>query len=130
MTNINMNNKKFKKFMDSLAYYKPIMKPENRKYFDEISALYLNRQIVKQSEVIKLLDKLTSRGQGPKSAIKLIENKYRNQKTARLEKVIQSYYVTASFNVRTMWYAKKSTVMIDNKNASILTDLYLLNRWA
>ena len=125
MTNINMNNKKFKKFMDSLSYFKPNMKPENRKYFDEISSLYINRQIVKQSEVMKLLNKLTSRGQGPKSAIKLIETKYRSQKSARFEKKIESYFVTASFDVRTMWYAKKAPVMIDDKNASILTDLYL-----
>jgi len=34
--------------------------------------------------VMKLLTKLTSRGQGPKSAIKLIENKYRLQKSAKL----------------------------------------------
>ena len=51
----NMSEKKFKKYMDSLSYYKGILKPENKKYFDEIAALYINRQIVKKSEVEKLL---------------------------------------------------------------------------
>lgn len=139
MSNNNMNNKKFKKFMDSLSYYKPLMKPENRKYFDEISALYINRQIVKQSEVEKLLTKLTSRGQGPKSAIKLIENKYRKQESAKYVKKIESYFVTAAFEVRTMWYKNNNrnkkkviknnyldnSVWINDKNANILTELYL-----
>ena len=40
---------------------------------------------------MKLLNKLVSRGQGPKSAIKLIENKYRNQKSIRQQAVIKSY---------------------------------------
>lgn len=125
MSNNNMNNKKFKKFMDSLSYYKPLMKPENRKYFDEISALYINRQIVKQSEVEKLLKKFTSRGQGPKSAIKLIETKYRQQEPIIKDvKKIESYFVTASFEVRTMWYKKNTPTRIDDKNADILTDLY------
>ena len=124
MSNKN-NNKKFKNFMNSLSTFRLNMKPIYRKYFDEISSLYINRQIVKQSEVMKLLNKLTGRGQAPKSAIKLIENKYRNQKSIRKEKPIKSYYVTASFDVRTMWYKNNSPVMIDDDNAKKLTDLYL-----
>jgi hypothetical protein len=123
--NKNNNNKKFKKFMESLSTYKTLMKPQNKKYFDEISSLYINRQIVKKSEVMKLLNKLVSRGQGPKSAVKLIENKYRNQKSIRQQNVIKSYFVTVSIDVRTIWYNKKSPIMIDDANAAKLTNLYI-----
>ena len=84
LLNMENKNKKFKKFMDSVSYFKTLIKLENRKYFDEIASLYINRQIVKESEVMKLLIKLTSRGTAAKSAIKLIENKYRLQKSAKL----------------------------------------------
>ena len=49
-TNMSSDTKKFKKYMDSLKYYKSMIKPENQKYFDEISALYINRQISKKAK--------------------------------------------------------------------------------
>jgi hypothetical protein len=61
----------------------------------------------------------------PKSAVKLIENKYRNQKSIRQQNVIKSYFVTVSIDVRTIWYNKKSPIMIDDANAAKLTNLYI-----
>ena len=37
----------------------------------------------------------------------------------------KSYYVTATFEIRTMWYKNDSTSEIDDASAAILTDLYL-----
>ena len=125
--NTNMSSdKKYEKYMNSLKYYKSMIKPENQKYFDEIKSLYINRQISKKVEVEKLLKKLTGRGTAAKSAIKLIETKYRSApsvKGIRGEK--KTFYVTAKFVLRTMWYKPDSPVMIDDLNADFLTDLYL-----
>ena len=66
-------NKKYSNFINSISYYKALLKPNNKKYFDEIASLYINRKIEKKTTVNKLLDKLVSRGSGPKSAVKLIE---------------------------------------------------------
>ena len=96
LNSVMSNDKKFKKYIDSVKHYKSMMKPEYQKYFDEISALYINRQIVKKVEVEKLLKKFISRGTGEKSAIKLIETKYREQKT--IKKEIETFYITVNFD--------------------------------
>ena len=71
------NQKKFSNFIKEISYYKTALPTKYKHYFDEISTLYLERKIEKQSEVHKLLHKLSSRGQGPKTAIDLIETKYK-----------------------------------------------------
>ena len=65
--------KKYSKFINSISYYKSSLKPNYKKYFDEIASLYINRKIEKKITVTRLFDKLISRGSGSKSAIKLIE---------------------------------------------------------
>ena len=73
------NQKKFSNFIKDISYYKSVLPVKYKHYFDEISSLYLQRKIEKQSEVHKLLNKSSSRGKSPKSAIKLIESKYKVQ---------------------------------------------------
>ena len=58
-----------------LSYYKTALPTKYKYCFDEISTLYLKRKIKNQSEVHKLLHKLSSRGQGLITAIDLIETK-------------------------------------------------------
>ena len=69
--------KKYKKFLHNISYYKSILPKKYLPYYNEIESLYIDRKIEKQSEVTKLLDKLAGRGTAPKSAIKLIEQKYK-----------------------------------------------------
>ena len=67
------NLKKFRNIINNLSYYKSTINKKYVKYFDEIASLYIDRKIEKQTTVVKLLNKLSSRGAGPKIAIKLIE---------------------------------------------------------
>ena len=67
------NLKKFRNIINNLSYYKSTINKKYINYFDEIASLYLARKIEKQTTVVKLLNKLSSRGAGPKSAVKLIE---------------------------------------------------------
>ena len=66
------NLKKFRNIINNLSYYKSTINKKYVKYFDEIASLYIDRKIEKQTTVVKLLNKLSSRGAGPKIAIKLI----------------------------------------------------------
>ena len=75
----NMSKNKFTRFMDDLSYYKSIINAKYKDYFDVISSLYIARKIEKKTEVTRLLHKLASKGQGPQSAVKLIESKYKNR---------------------------------------------------
>jgi hypothetical protein len=72
-------SKKFEKVMDDLSYYKTVIPPKYKDYFDVISSLYIARKIEKKTEVTRLLHKLASRGKGPESAVNLIESKYEKQ---------------------------------------------------
>jgi hypothetical protein len=77
-----MTEKKFKKFINDLSFYKSLLKPQYLQYFDTIASLYINRKIEKKSQVEKLFSKLTGRGTAPQSAIKLIE-KYKTYKSVK-----------------------------------------------
>ena len=91
------NQKKFSNFIKDISYYKSVLPVKYKHYFDEISSLYLQRKIEKQSEVHKLLNKLSSRGQSPKSAIKLIESKYKVQAPIiGIKEKIRAYHVSAN----------------------------------
>jgi hypothetical protein len=72
-----MSEKKFKKFINEMSFYKLTLKPQYKQYFDVIASLYLDRKIEKKSQVEKLFKKLNGRGSAPQSAVKLI-NKYKN----------------------------------------------------
>ena len=78
-TNKKISNNKFKRFVSDISFYKSTTSPKYTDYFDVITSLYLERKIEKKSEVEKLLKKLSSRGLGPRSAIDLIESKYKKQ---------------------------------------------------
>ena len=60
---------KFTKFVASIDYYKDALPKKYTKYYDEITSLYLNRNIGNKSEVHKLFNKLMGRGTSAKSAI-------------------------------------------------------------
>ena len=74
---MDRKNKKISQFLHNINYYKNVIPKKYLPYFDEITSLYTQRKIEKQSEVEKLVKKLASRGKGPASAIKLLTNKYR-----------------------------------------------------
>ena len=78
-----MGSNKFIKFVKSIDYYKNILPNKYKPYYDIVTNLYIERKIEKQSELRKLLDKFMGRGQGPASAIKLIENKYLHQEPVK-----------------------------------------------
>jgi len=77
-----MSEKKFKKFINEMSFYKLTLKPQYKQYFDVIASLYLDRKIEKKSQVEKLFKKLNGRGSAPQSAVKLI-NKYKNYKSVK-----------------------------------------------
>ena len=53
-----ISKNKFKRFINDISYYKSIIQPKYKQYFDVITSLYVNRKIEKQTEVEKLLKKL------------------------------------------------------------------------
>ena len=92
-----MSKNKFSKFMDDLSYFKSVIPEKYKQYFDVISSLYISRKIEKKSEVEKLLHKLASKGQGPKSAVDLIESKYKHQKPViGIKEKIRTYFMSAN----------------------------------
>ena len=91
-------SKKFEKVMDDLSYYKTVISPKYKDYFDVISSLYISRKIEKRSEVERLLHKLASRGKGPESAVNLIESKYEKQAPIKgIKQKIRTYHVPGMF---------------------------------
>ena len=63
------NKKMFCNFIKEILYYKTALTTKYGHYLYDISTLYLERTIEKQSEVHKLLHKLSSKDQGRKTAI-------------------------------------------------------------
>ena len=90
-----MSSNKFTKFVKSINYYKNILPNKYKPYYDIVTNLYIERKIEKQSELRKLLDKFMSRGNGPKSAIKLIEDKYIHQLPVKgIKEKYRNFHIT------------------------------------
>jgi hypothetical protein len=107
-----MDNKKYFKFIDNLRNYKDMMKPKYKHMFDVVAQLYTSRKIEKKITVEKLLNKLTSRGKAPLSAMKEIE-KYHNvvptsgikqKKEIIKEKENHTFHLSGSALVRVVWF--------------------------
>ena len=79
------NNKKFKKFNSDFSSYKYSLKPQYKKYYDEVKSLFVNGKIIK-SQAEKIFLKLTGRGNAAKSGIKLID-KFNIKTTTTKEKL-------------------------------------------
>ena len=77
-----MIEKKYKKFINEMSYYKTLLKPQYKQYFDVIASLYIDRKIEKKTQVEKILKKLIGRGTAAQSGIKLI-NKYKDYKSVK-----------------------------------------------
>ena len=105
-------SKKFEKVMDDLSYYKSVIPPKYKDYFDVISSLYISRKIEKRTEVERLLHKLASRGKGPESAVNLIESKYEKQAPIKgIKQKIRTYHVSANIEQKLVFnnaYSKPS----------------------
>ena len=123
-----MENKKYFKFIDSLKHYKEIMKPKYKHYFDALAVLYTSRKIEKKITVEKLLNKLVSRGNGPKSAVEAIA-KYHNvvaskgikeKKQIQVQQEEHTFHLNGSALMRTIWLKGDVT----DKEADVLTQLY------
>ena len=108
-----MRNNKFQNKMNNFSFYKSLLSKKYLPYYDVISDLYQSRKIEKIKEVDKLLKKLTSRGNGPSSAIKLIETKYRNTepvigiKQKKIELKLKTFHLSANIHQK---------LIFDNKN--------------
>ena len=99
--NKKLSSNKFKRFINDVSYYKSIISPKYKEYFDVVTSLYMNRQIEKKSEVEKLLNKLSSRGLGPKSAVDLIESKYMKQEPIKgIKEKLKTYHIAANIEQR------------------------------
>ena len=57
-----MTIKTLKKFQKQYSYYRSIIKPEYKKYFDELADFYLMRKITNIKTVENHLSKLASKG--------------------------------------------------------------------
>ena len=100
-TNNKISNNIFKRFVNDISYYKSTISPKYADYFDVITSLYLDRKIEKKSEVEKLLKKLSSRGLGPRSAIDLIESKYKKQEPIKgIKEKFKQYHISANIEQR------------------------------
>ena len=62
-----------KKNIQELKDFKLITNEKYRQYIDQTIKLYTDRKIDKFKTALKIAEKLSSRGQGPKSAIELLE---------------------------------------------------------
>ena len=107
---------KFQNKMNNFSYYKSLLSKKYLPYYDVISDLYISRKIEKVKEVDKLLKKFTSRGNGPASAIKLIETKYRNtepvigikqKKMQPMELKLKTFHLSANIHQKLIFDKNK-----------------------
>ena len=124
-----MDNKKVKKFLKQISFYKSIIKPKYIKYYDDITSLYIDGKLKRIDQATKLLDKLTKRGNGPESSIKQI-NKLLNRpnliqetksKTKKPEEKSSQHHIVATFIFRSIYYNEPGEYYIDDKNADLIT---------
>ena len=76
-------NKISRNFQSNFEYLKPLLKPEFKKYYDDLEALYIDRKIVNIRTITNLFDKLIT----TKSA-KFVANKI-NQLSIQLPNYIE-----------------------------------------
>ena len=110
-----MSEKKFKKFINDMSFYKSVLKPQYLQYFDVIASLYLERKIEKKSQVEKLFTKLTGRGTAAQSAIKLID-KYKTYKSVKgiIKGTKQiTYHIKAYIKCRVTYTKPKLKIYIE-----------------
>ena len=131
-----MDQKKVKKFSNQISIFKQLINPKYRKYYDDITSLYIDGKIKRVDQAEKLLDKLTKRGKGPESAIQQInkllgkseENKIikpttlKKQAKAKPEEKPTQHHLTARFLFRTIYYKSDNEYYINNKNADAITE--------
>ena len=91
------DDKKVKKFLNQTSFYKGLIKPKYRKYYDEITSLYLNGTLKRIDQATKLLDKLIKKGKGPDSAIKQI-NKFNCLETKPKRSHLQNITLLHAFS--------------------------------
>ena len=107
---------KYTKFVKSIDYYKSVLPKKYKNYFNIVTKLYLDRKIEKQSEVHKLLAKLSGRGKGPSTAIKLINDKYIHQEPiVGLKTKNEDYFITMEID-RTITYKNQRNKNYDVKD--------------
>jgi hypothetical protein len=117
-------NNKFTKFIREISYYKSALPKKYTKYFDEIASLYLDRKIEKKSEVHKILTKFMGRGTAANSAIKLLENKYRDAfPVTGIKTNKQDFFITANIK-RTINYRNDRNQLYEMKDVMIQANKY------
>jgi hypothetical protein len=121
-----MDNKKVKKFLNQTSFFKGLIKPKYRKYYDEITSLYLNGTLTRIDQATKLFDKLTKRGKGPDSAIKQI-NKLTSTGTIKKEPS-SKHHLVARFLMRTCYYKTTGKYMIDDLKEFTANSVDLYNK--
>jgi len=68
---------------------------KEKHYFDVVSKLFVDRKGEKQTEVHKLLAKLSVSGKAPASAIMLIDTKYKhNESIEEIKSINSNYFIT------------------------------------
>jgi hypothetical protein len=130
-----MDNKKVKKFSKQISIFKQLINPKYRKYYDDVTSLYIDGKIKRVDQAEKLLDKLTKRGKGPESAINQINKllgksdaeapksiKPKKQTKAKPEEKPTQHHLTARFLLRTIYYKSDTEHYINNENADIITE--------
>ena len=73
MSYYSMKEKTFRNYINQISYYKSLLKPQYKQYYDVITSLFIDRKIERKSQVEKLFNGLLGRGLAPKKAIKEIE---------------------------------------------------------
>jgi hypothetical protein len=120
-----MENIRIKKF-NKLSPLKDLIKPQNKKYFNDVKALYLNGKISRIDTAETLLNKLSGRGSA--TAIKKIQS-FNVRQSNKIKKVkqpkISKFHLTADFLVRDIYYGPDEP--ITDEEADILTRLYFLH---
>jgi hypothetical protein len=119
-----MPEKRFKKFQKVVNLYKLLIKPQYKKYLDEITSLFFDGTIKRTDQAEKLLRQLSKNVKpvvNKLNKLKVKEEKVKPKKEIKKE-MSTSYHLVGKFILRSIYYRADAEELIDDDNADIITD--------
>ena len=119
-----MTEKRFKKFQKIVNLYKLLIKPQYKKYLDEITSLFFNGTIKRTDQAEKLLRQLSKNVKpvvNKLNKLKVKDQKVKPKKETKKE-VSTSFHLVGKFILRSIYYRADAEELINDENADIITD--------
>ena len=119
-----MTEKRFKKFQKIVNLYKLLIKPQYKKYLDEITSLFFNGTIKRTDQAEKLLRQLSKNVRpvvNKLNKLKVKDQKVKPKKETKKE-VSTSFHLVGKFILRSIYYRADAEELINDENADIITD--------